>query len=175
LGYHILSLAEIGKFEQIDRSERIDRIYYLRDGILVLEEEHWDVPDWSPAEKRRRIAELQREHEAGATCFGAFAGPDLVGLSVLGVGPLPTGVDRYNLAGLWVSRPYRGRGVGRALVGLVEQTARERGAKALYVSATPSEHTVRFYHSLGFRLAELVDPGLYEKEPEDMHLELVLR
>ena len=173
--YHILSLAEIDRFEQIDRSEVVDRIYCLRDGVLVLEEERWDVPDWDPAEKGRRIAELRREHDGGAICFGAFAGSDLVGLSVLGAGALPTGVDRYNLAGLWVSQPYRGRGVGGALVGLVEEAARERGAKALYVSATPSEHTVRFYQSLGFRLAKVVDPDLFEKEPEDVHMERSLQ
>jgi RimJ/RimL family protein N-acetyltransferase len=175
LKHRVLAREDIDLFEQIDRSERVDRIYYLRDGVLVLQEEHWDVPDWSPAEKGRRIAELQKDHDRGATLLGTFCGATLVGLAVLGPGPLPTGVDRYNLAGLWVSRPHRGRGVGRALVGLVERAARERGAKALYVSATPSEHTVGFYQSLGFRLTEVVDPELYEKEPEDIHMELVLR
>jgi hypothetical protein len=44
----------------------------------------------------------------------------------------------------------------------------------MYVSATPSLNTVRFYQSLGCRLTELVDPDLFKEEPEDIHLELSL-
>ena len=54
--YRALSRAEIGRLAQIDRTESIDYIYYVRDGTLVLEKEHWDVPDWSPSEKQQRIA-----------------------------------------------------------------------------------------------------------------------
>jgi len=175
LEYRILSRAEISELAQIDRTELIEHIYYLRDGALVLEKEHWDVPDWNPEEKQRRIAVLQQIYDKGATFFGAFDGPILVGMASLEHEPLHSGVDRPNLAGLWVRYPYRGKGVGRALFQLVEQEARERGAKALYVSATPSENTVRFYRSVGFQLAKLVDPDLYEEEPEDIHLELVLQ
>lgn len=172
--YQILSRAEIAKLAQIDRTESIDGIHYVRQGTLVLEDEHWDVPDWSPAEKKRRIAVLQADFDRGCLFYGAFDGPRLIGMVVLDPDPLPTGVDRLNLAGLWVSHPYRGNGVGRALVQIAVKEAQARGAGAVYVSATPSERTVRFYRSAGFRLATLVDPGLYEREPEDIHMELNL-
>jgi GNAT superfamily N-acetyltransferase len=172
--YRVLSRAEIGKLEDLDRTEVVDQIHYIRDGRLVLEQEHWDVPDWSAAERQRRITELEQVYDRGATFFGALDGPVLVGMSVLDHNPLPSGVDRLNLAGLWVSHGYRGRGIGRALFQLAAQEARERGAKAMYVSATPSENTIRFYTSLGCRLAVPVDLHLYECEPEDIHLELVL-
>ena len=58
---------------------------------------------------------------------------------------------------------------------MAEQEARTRDAQFMYASATPSENTVRFYMALGFRLAEPVDPALFAKEPEDIHLELPLR
>jgi len=174
LEYRILSRADIGKLEHIDRSESIDHVYYVRDGALTLEREHWDVADWSSSEKQQRIAVLQDIYDKGATFFGAFDGCLLAGMSVLDHNLLPSGVGRLLLDGLWVSQQYRKQGVGRKLVQLVEQAARERGAKALYVSATPSENTVRFYRSVGFQLAELVDPGLYEKEPEDVHMEMLL-
>ena len=45
--------------------------------------------------------------------FGAFDGPTLVGLSVLDQSTLPKAVGRFNLAGLWVSQAYRGRGIGK--------------------------------------------------------------
>jgi ribosomal protein S18 acetylase RimI-like enzyme len=172
--YRILTRAEIAELVQIDRTESIDGIYYVREGALVLEEEHWDVPDWSPAEIRRRIAALQADYDRGCLFFGAFDGPVLAGMAVLDPHPLPTGVDRLNLAGLWVSHRYRGNGAGRALVQIAVAEAQARGARAVYVSATPSERTVGFYRSAGFELATEVDPDLNELEPEDIHLELKL-
>ncbi|MFL7794374.1 MAG: GNAT family N-acetyltransferase [Anaerolineae bacterium] len=131
--------------------------------------------DWSPEEKQRRIAILQDEYDAGATIFGAFDTPTLVGMSVLDHNPLSSGAARFNLAGLWVSHAHRNQGIGKALVWLAVEEAIERGAKTLYVSATPSENTIRFYTSLGFRPVETVDPHLFKDEPEDVHLELILQ
>jgi len=51
---------------------------------------------------------------------------------------------------------------------------RKRGAKQLYISATPSEHTVDFYLRLGCRLDLEPDSELFELEPEDIHLECEL-
>jgi GNAT superfamily N-acetyltransferase len=172
--YRVLSRAEIGRFVEVDRTEAIDSIYYLRDGRLSLEVEHWDVKDWSASEKKQRIAGLQERYDSGDTLFGAFDGTTLAGVSVLGQHPLPSAMGRFNLAGLWVSHPYRGKGIGRRLVDRVMEKARELEARKLYVSATPSENTVRFYMSIGFRLADPVDPDLFQEEPEDIHLELIL-
>ena len=112
--------------------------------------------------------------DKGATFFGAFDGENLIGMSVLDHNPVASGTKRLNLEGIWVSNKYHGRGIGRGLFQFVEREARKTGAKVLYVSATPSENTVRFYRKIGFRLAEPIDPYLYEKEPEDIHLELIL-
>lgn len=173
--YRVLSREEINGFVHIDRTESIDYIHYMRDGNLISEFEHWDVPDWSAAEKEQRIASLQEKYDKGATFFGAFDGFILTGISVLGHNPVSSGVNRLNLAGLWVSHNYRGKGIGKILFGLAAQEARKRGVKSLYVSATPSENTIRFYKSMGCQLAEPVDPQMFEKEPEDIHLELVLQ
>ncbi len=172
--YHVLSRDEIKAFHQIDRTESIDRMYYLRDGFLVAEQKHLDVPDWSFSEKQERIADLKEDYDRGATFIGAFDGPVLAGLAVLDDNPMSSGIDRYNLMGLWVSNPYRGRGIGRTLVRLVKAEALKKGAKALYASATPSENTVRFYQSLGFGLAQPIDIRLLEQEPDDIHMELIL-
>ena len=172
--YRNLTRAEISKFTQIDRSETIQRIYYVRNGDLVLEEEHHNVPDWGFAEKRNRIAELQEMYDKGATFFGAFDGHDLAGMAVLDHHFVHSGYKRLNLYGLWVSFNYRDGGIGRTLFQLAVKESWNRGAEALYISVTPSENTVRFYMNLGCRAAEPVDQYLFEKEPEDIHLELVL-
>lgn len=172
--YKILTRPELTHFAEIDRTETIQQIYYHRDGKLVLEEEHHDVPDWSPENKQERIQDLQAVFDRGATVFGAYAGSKLVGLAVLDHTPVQTGDQRLNLEGLWVSHGYRKRGIGRALFQRAAQEARERGARSMYVSATPSRNTVHFYQNLGCRFAHPVDPTLFEKEPEDIHLEFQL-
>lgn len=172
--YRSLSREEITKLIQIDRTESVDHIYYMRNGTLTLEEEHWDVSDWSPSDKQRRIAGLQALYDEGATFFGALDGSILAGMSVLEHRPVRSGIARLNLAGMWVGCQYRGKGVGQTLFGFAADEARRRGAKALYVSATPSERTIRFYTSLGCQLTTLIDPHLYALEPEDIHLELSL-
>ena len=62
MDYRVLSRADIGKLAQLDRTETIEGVYYVRDGALVLEKEHWDVPDWPPSEKQERIADLQQDY-----------------------------------------------------------------------------------------------------------------
>jgi hypothetical protein len=52
--------------------------------------------------------------------------------------------------------------------------ARERGARLLYISATPSDSAIGFYTSCGARPAARVDPELFALEPEDIHLALPL-
>jgi predicted N-acetyltransferase YhbS len=172
--YRILSREEIQKLAEIDRTETIENVYCVRNGELSLEKEHWDVGDWDAQEKQKRIARLQKRYDDGDTLFGAFHGPTLVGLSIFEPEPLPSAAGRFNLAGLWVSQKYRGKGIGRTLAQMVIDKARESGAKTVYVSATPSENTVRFYMSVGFRLAASVDPDMFEHEPKDVHLELIL-
>ena len=172
--YRKLSRAEIELLRQIDRTEIIHRIYYDREGKLILEDEYWDVPAWNSESKQERIGQLQDLFDAGATVFGALDGEDLAGMAVLEHQPVQTGTNRLNFTGLWVSHPYRREGIGKALFLLAAKEARVRGAEALYVSATPSENTVRFYLGLGCVRADPLDPTLFEKEPEDIHLEFSL-
>ena len=77
---------------------------------------------------------------------------------------------RSQLAYLYVSRTYRGRGVGMQLFDAAVSFAREAGAKALYVSAAPTENTVDFYLNRGCVLAPEPDPALLAAEPDDIHL-----
>jgi ribosomal protein S18 acetylase RimI-like enzyme len=174
ISYKKLSRNEITKLIQLDRTEMIDDVYYLRDNVLVLEKEHHNVPDWSDAEKQRRIVKLQQVFDKGATFTGAFDGDTLVGMSVLDHNPVQSGDSRLNMEGLWVSYTYRGKGIGRRLFHIAAAEARKRNAKTMYVSATPSKNTVHFYRRLGCKLADPVDEYQFDKEPEDIHLEISL-
>jgi N-acetylglutamate synthase-like GNAT family acetyltransferase len=82
--------------------------------------------------------------------------------------------DMAELAALFVSRPYRRRGIARQLMQSVLCRAKRSGAARIYVSATPSASAVGFYQSLGFGLAEQVNAELFALEPEDVHMVRVL-
>ncbi|MCP4547473.1 MAG: GNAT family N-acetyltransferase [bacterium] len=172
--YRILSRAEIELLHELDRTEIVRNIHYLRDDRLVLVPEFHDIPDWSHKAKAGRIAQLQSVFDEGATFTGAFSDRKLVGMSVVDHNFVATGPRRLNLTGLWVSHEYRQQGIGKHLVTMAGDLCLARGAGILYISATPSENTIRFYFSLGCRHADPVDPDLLAKEPEDIHLELPL-
>jgi GNAT superfamily N-acetyltransferase len=67
----------------------------------------------------------------------------------------------------------RRRGVASALMDEMKYRARDLGARAMYVSAVPSESALHFYLSRGFRPTEPL-PEAFAKEPEDIHMLLPL-
>jgi hypothetical protein len=68
----------------------------------------------------------------------------------------------------------RNQGLGKRLFKDAVAEASKKGANRLYISATPSEHTVNFYFRLGCMVTRHPDPALYVLEPEDIHLEYAL-
>ncbi len=93
------------------------------------------------------VAEYAAGDPDAERIWGAFEGPDLVGVAAASVG-LPT---IWVLAGVYVDPSARRRGIGRAIVREAIAAAEEAGARAgVYVreEAVPAQ---RLYESLGFR------------------------
>lgn len=166
-----LGRDEVGRVWSIDRREVIERMFRHRGGALVLEAAHHDVRGWPAGEPEEYGPLLRACVDHGGAVLGAFADGALVGAVALEGRFRGPGGDRLQLPFLHVSHAWRGRGLGRRLFGTAVEQARARGARGLYVSATPSERTVRFYLRLGCRVAEEVDPVLFAREPEDIHLD----
>jgi len=162
---------EIEQVWNIDRSEVIDNIYHCEHGTLVLRPEHYDIPGWPPGEAEKYTPILLDCFDQGGWFYGAFDHAELIGIVVLESKCIGKHKDQLQLKFLHVSRSSRNRGLGKQLFELAKATARERGAKQLYISATPSENTVNFYLRLGCAVAGEPDPELIELEPEDIHLE----
>ncbi len=165
---------EIPLIWQIDRREVIDNIYYLREGKLVLEPEHYDMQGWPPGEAEQYTPLLLGCYDRGGFFWGAFEQDTLAGVSILEGKFIGSQHDKLQLKFLHVSRDCRGQGVGTKLFNIAVEKAKELGAKKLYISATPSENTVNYYMRLGCVLATEIDPELFALEPEDIHLEYVL-
>lgn len=168
--YRELHRSELQKFRDIDRREEVFHIYYHRNGSLVLEEEYYDVPHWTEAQQDEFIHHLRNLYDAGGTVFGAFEQETCVGMASLASRFLGPNQELLNLNGFWVSQASRQQGVATTLLQMTIDKAKELGGKGLYVSATPSKNTVEYYMNRGFQLADVVDPQLFELEPEDIHL-----
>jgi GNAT superfamily N-acetyltransferase len=166
----LLRRSEVELIWTIDRSEVHHRVYELRDGQLVLTPSYFEIPGWRPETVAKETPMLFDCFDRGGTFLGVFDGEALVGVGVLESARVGRAGDQMQLSYLYVSRAYRGRGVGRKLFEAVVSRAREAGASALYVSATPTENTVDFYLNRGCVLAPEPDPKLMAAEPDDIHL-----
>lgn len=162
---------EIADVWSIDRSESIDKVYRFENGRLELEPEHHDLDGWPPGEAEKYMPLLVECFDQGGWFYGLFDGGRMIGAVVLAAKFIGGRADRLQLKFLHVSRAYREQGLGRQLFELAKEEARRRGAKRLYVSATPSENTVEFYRRAGCVVTRELDPELFALEPEDIHLE----
>jgi GNAT superfamily N-acetyltransferase len=172
--YRTIGPPEVNRLSEIDRSEVIDAIYYIREGRLVLEEEHWDLKGWPEGHDEELRLETLALLTRGGTAWGAFDGSQLVGISSLDSHFIGGDGATLNMALLHVSNVYRGRGIGTTLLEMARDRARDLGARRLYISAMPTERAVSFYMNRGSKLAEEVDPVLFKREPEDIHMVLEL-
>lgn len=169
-----LSRDEIKDVWAIDRSEVINAVYYLEKGALRLRPAHYDLSGWPPGEAEKYTPILEACYDRGGWLYGLFDDQRLIGAAVLESHWIGKNGDQLQLKFLHISRPYRHRGWGQQLFGLAQAEAAQRGAKSLYISATPSEHTISFYLRLGCAATSEPDPELFELEPEDIHFEYAL-
>ncbi len=162
---------EIEQVWSIDRSEVIENVYHFDSGTLVLRPQHIAVHGWPPGEAEKYTPILLDCFDRGGWLYGSFDGAELIGVVVLDSKRIGKSSDQLQLKFLHVSNSYRNRGVGRQLFELAKAIAREKRARRLYISATPSENTINFYLRLGCVVTREPDPELFKLEPEDIHLE----
>jgi len=165
-----LDCGALARLAEIDRSELIGRWYRVASGKLQSEQVVWNVPRWSDEQITEFVTKLTPELEAGGIVFGAEENSHLIGVAVLGNRPLGPGDELLQLVFLHVSRKHRRRGIATLLVDAAAATARQRGARGLYISATASESALGFYMRRGAVLLDEPDPQLLAQEPEDIHL-----
>ncbi len=172
--YRILNREEIEFLREIDRGEVIENIYYYRDGRLELEKEFYDMKGFPDGELEDLLTRLYELYDSAGIIYGAFDGEQIIGMTALENKLRGRNKDQLKMDILFVSKDYRGIGIGRKLVQVIKESAKQIGAKKLYISATPSKNTVDFYMKIGSKLAEEVDEELFDIEPEDIHLDLEL-
>jgi predicted N-acetyltransferase YhbS len=169
-----LARHEIERVWDIDRAEVVEAVYYLEHGSLVLKPERWEMAGWPAGEAAQYRPLLLQAFDRGGWFYGLFDDDRLIGVAVLDGKRIGRRGDLLQLKFMHLSCAHRHEGLGRRLFELCAARAREAGVRGMYISATPSQHTVDFYLRLGCVLTSDPDAELMALEPEDIHLEFAL-
>lgn len=166
-----MEISELGRIDEIDRSERITQQYKSDGGVLEVIEVDIDAARWGEPGAwtvQQYVDSWKPLLDGGGVLLGALDGDRLVGFAIYD----PCSSARLaNLAALYVSKSYRRQGIARGLTDEVVRLARSGGASRLYVSATPTRGTVDFYLRQGFQPLVTPDERMLALEPDDIHME----
>jgi len=174
LNFRELHREEVTQVWNIDRSEVIENFYRIENRTLRLYCQHVEATGWPPGEAEKYTPILLDCFDRGGWFYGAFDDGRLISAVVLESKFIGKRKDQLQLEFLHVSRAHRKQGLGAKLFNLAKVIARERGARGLYISATPSQNTIDFYVRLGCKLVDEPDPDLFALEPEDIHLDCAI-
>jgi predicted N-acetyltransferase YhbS len=134
----LLTRDEVELIWTIDRSEVHHHTYELREGQLVRTPNYFEIPGWRADAAEKVTPVLLDCLDRGGTFLGVFDAEALVGMSVLESARVGRAGDQMQLAYLYVSRAYRGRGVGRQLFEAAVSCAREAGGtRSTYLPHPP--------------------------------------
>lgn len=132
------------------------------------------VEEWGIDKCREEASAIAGNLCGNMIDYGAFKGEDLLGYITVGTEKMGTEKQYVQLVTFQVSEPFRGMGVGRKLFMKAVETAREYGAKKLYISAHSSKESQAAYQALGCVHAVEIIPWIAEEEPCDVQLEYSL-
>lgn len=175
LQYRQMQIAEAERIAEIDAVHFIKNAWRAdpETGEYRLVEINWtdrELPngfDW-------HLRHFRNTLKRGGTAFGCLDGEALIGYATL-EGYIFGQRERYVLLDqLFVSRAYRGKGIGKSLFTMCADRARSIGAEKIYLCAGSAENTIAFYRKLGCRPAVEPDLHLIAEDPRDIQLEYLL-
>lgn len=169
----LLARHEIANVWTIDRSETIHGFYQVAQGVLQLKPGYELVAGWPDGEAVQYTPILQACYDRGGWFYALFDQNRLVAVVVLDAVFIGIHKNLLQLKFLHISQQCRGQGLGQYLFELACQESLKRGATGLYISATPTENTIKFYLALGCQLCSEPDQALFELEPEDIHMQYI--
>ena len=149
--------------DEFNRQQEITRIYVRKDETYVLEEQRGWM-DWSIDKKKEVAHDLV---DGNYISYLALEEDRIVGFMSL-VKELVSG--RMILDLIQVDKEFRGQGIGRMLWEKAVEEARFHGARELYISACPSEETIRFYRAMGADVTDNPIMSIAKDEPDDLQL-----
>lgn len=170
--YKELTEAEIGVglFASFNRYQEVNKCWRKEKGEWILKEIAF-TEQWSPDEYEYLVKCLKNTLKTGGTVFGAFDNNLLVGFASLENQFFGSHKEYLQLSSIHTSFENRGMGIGKKLLSLVCNKAKEMGAQKLYISAHSSEESQAFYRAMGCVEAMEYNARLVAEEPCDCQLE----
>lgn len=158
-------------WQQISRRELITQNYIQKQQQLELVDCFFDVQNWDSYHLENDPPKLKQLFEQGSIFVGAFnASEKLVGVSVVSNQVITDYPHAKLLHYFYVDADQQGQGIGAKLMQAAKESAKQLGAKQLYISATPTRRTVDFYIKHVAEPLSAPDQQLWQLEPEDIHL-----
>ena len=163
---------EIPLIWSIDRSEVIENIYHLENGVLVLRPHHVEVPGWPPGEAERYTPDPPRMLRSRRMVPRRIRGRSLVAASSSWTAGASARIRISSSSSFCMWTVRIAISGWRRACSASRGRPRARGAPAGCTSRRRrSENTVKFYLRLGCEVARDPDAELFALEPEDIHLE----
>ena len=171
------------EFRPLEREELVPELFGCFDRFQVVErcwrkiQGQWVVKDiafterWSDEDYQTLCGCLRNTLDTGGQVWGAFLEGKLKGFTSVEGGLLGSRNQYADLTSLHVSADCRGLGLGRRLFQLAMDFARQKGARALYISAHSSVESQAFYKAMGCVEAGEPLPAHVLAEPCDCQLE----
>jgi ribosomal protein S18 acetylase RimI-like enzyme len=160
-------------FKSFDRHQEVKRCLRKENGEWVLKDVAF-IEEWDENELEKLLEELRHTVSSGGKAAGAFRNGRVIGFLSVENEFFGSKRQYLQLSNLHVSYESRGQGVGKKLFENACRTARDLGAKKLYISAHSAEETQAFYRSAGCLDAEEINERLARAEPFDCQLEYCL-
>ena len=152
---------------ELDTSFVVERIYKLRVSPFSFAFDEQSSP--SPFTKAYEITLTEEEFRNSIVSLGAFQDARLCGLAVVRE-------EKWNrravITDFFVDRNFRRRGVGRAMMDLLDRRARDAGLRALWVETQNTNvPAICFYRRVGFEICGF-DRTLYDGGSQEIALYL---
>jgi len=119
------------RVEPVRTSEELELVYAIRSEVF---------------DREQHLTTWVRDYPEDTQSLNVLAWLDG---EAVGTGRVSLWGDEAQIAWVAVRRPYRGRGVGRAIMEYLLRWAQERGARVATLNA--QTHALEFYRKLGFR------------------------
>lgn len=173
--YKKMNVDEIneGLFKDFNRYQKVSKCWRKVEGKWVLKNIEF-TEEWTADEYRFLAKCLQNTVNTGGVVYGAFNGESLAGFVSVENTFFGSQKEYLQLSSIHVTFEERGMGIGRKLFDLAVKSARDMGAKKLYISAHSSEESQAFYKKLGCVEAIEYNKKLVDDEPCDCQLEFEL-
>ena len=160
-------------FRRFNRYQEVSRCWRKVGGDWVIKNAAF-TEQWNAGDYKRLLFSLTNTLRKGGTVLGAFRDGALVGFASVENTLFGARGDYLELSYFHVTYELRGRGIGRRLFALACQSARQKGAAKLYISAHSSVETQAFYRALGCVEAAEPDESFSQREPCDVQMEVAL-